>query len=496
MATHTESQTSHHPLPTTTPTRKARPTSIRAAWPAILALSLTMLVEMIDNSVLNVALPTIGRDLVAGTTGLQWMVAAYSLTFGGLLLVGGSLGDRLGRRRMLLAGLTGFGATSALVALVSTPGQFIALRAVTGVFAALVTPGTMSLLFRLFDDTTLRQRAIGIIVSVAMVGFALGPTLGGLAIAQVSWKWLILVNVPVTLTAIIGVRWGIPADDPSELRAVGGDLPGAVLSISTLSLGLYTFTLGVSDGWLAVTTLGCAALAVLSGVLFVIRERRTSEPMLDLRLLARPTVRGSALLQAAVMVAMVGVGFSTTQLFQFAWSWSPMRAGLGSLPLVAGMFVAAPISDALTARAGHRRTALVGAGLVLAALAGFIAGISHGYLPVAVSLMVMAVGTRLVMTTSAIALLEALPEDHTSIGSALNDTSQELGNSIGVAVVGTIMAAVVGVALPGTAWPAALVTSFVHSQQLAYAVLAGIVAAITFVGARSLTDSRTTEEAH
>lgn len=471
-----------------------KPTTLLAAWPALLALCLTMLVEMLDNTLLNVALPTIGRDLDAGTTGLQWMVAAYSLTFGGLLLVGGSLGDRFGRRRMLIAGLVGFGVTSSLVPLVESTGQFIALRAVCGVFAALVTPGTMSLLFRLFDDSKLRMRAIGIIMSVAMIGFALGPILGGLAVSRLPWEVLILVNVPVTALAVAGVSWGIPADDPSTLRRSGSDVLGAILSMAALTLSLYALTLGVSDGWTAATTLGCAAAAVASIVGFVARERTATDPMLDLSMLARPAVRGGMLLQTSVMTAMVGMGFATTQLLQFAWHWSPMQAGFGTLPMVAGMFGAAPLTDRLVTAVGHRRTCLVGVGLVLSGLGAVGFFVPHGYVAVGIGMFVMAAGVRLVMTTCAIALLESLPETHTSMGSALNDAAQELGNSVGVAVVGTVMAAVVGVLLPQGVWGQALVHEFIHGLQIACGVLAGVLVLVATLGVRSLTDSHTLEE--
>ena len=150
-----------------------------------------------------------------------------------------------------------------------------------------------------------------------------------------------------------------PTTPPTAVR-VGADLPGAALSVATIAGGLFAFTLAVEVGWLAWQTLGTAALALLAGACFVRRERHAADPMLDLGLFARPAVRGSALLQTAVMVAMVGVGFASTQLFQYAWGWSPMAAGLGTLPLVAGMFLAGPLTDVLVDRAGHRRTALIG----------------------------------------------------------------------------------------------------------------------------------------
>ena len=480
--------------PTPTTPRAAKPTTLRAAAPAILALCLTMLVEMVDNSVLSVALPTIGRDLAVGPTGLQWIVGAYSLTFGGLLMVGGTLGDRLGRRRTLLVGIAGFGLASSLVVLATESWQLIGVRALCGVFAALVAPGTMSLVFRLFDDDELRRRAIGLIVSVAMVGVMVGPVLGGLAVSHLPWQALLVVNAPVAAIAFWGVARGIPVDDPAERRAGGADVPGAVLSVAMLGLTLFTFTLGVDAGWTAPVTVVTAIAALAAGVGFVLRERTAPDPMLDLRLLGRRTVRGSAILQTGVMVAMVGVMFAATQLFQLAWGWTPLQAGLGTLPMVAGMFASGPLTDALVARLGHRATALAGSTSLLVSLAVEYVALGAGYPVFAAGMVLLAVAMRMVMTTSAVALIEALPEDHTGIGSALNDTAQEVGNVFGVAVVGTVTAAVMGTTLPTGRWSAAVVEEFLRSQRIGFAILAGLVAVITVVGGRTLTASRSTDE--
>jgi MFS family permease len=173
-------------------------TSLRAAWIPLFALCLAFFVEMVDNTLLTIALPTIGRDLGSGTTGLQWVTGAYSLTFGGLLLTAGSVADRLGRRRVLLVGLAAFGIISLGVLAVSSGGQLIALRAVLGIAAAMMAPVTNSLVFRLFDDVALRMRAMTVMIVVGMSGFVLGPLLGGTALAHVGWEWLLVVNAPVS----------------------------------------------------------------------------------------------------------------------------------------------------------------------------------------------------------------------------------------------------------------------------------------------------------
>lgn len=279
------------------PARRPPATSLRAAWIPLFALALAFFVEMVDNTVLTIALPTIGRDLGAGTTDLQWVTGAYSLTFGGLLLTAGSLADRLGRRRVLLWGLTAFGAVSAFVTLVTTSGQLIGLRAALGAAAAAMAPVTASLVFRLFEDEMLRMRAMTIMLVVGMSGFALGPIAAGSVLAHFPWQWLLLVNVPIAVIAWIGVRLGVPADGPEDLHPAPLDVPGAILSTATLGLASYILTSGVEFGWTSWITLVVGALALACGAGFVARERSAAHPMLDLRVFSGRTVRGASLAQ-------------------------------------------------------------------------------------------------------------------------------------------------------------------------------------------------------
>src|SRR6478609_7712325 len=240
---------------TTAPTPPRTYPSLRAAWIPLSALCLAFFVEMVDNTLLSIALPTIGRDLGSGTTALQWVTGAYSLTFGGLLLTAGSMADRWGRRRVLLIGLAVFGLVSLGVVLVSTAGELIALRAALGIAAAAMAPITNSLVFRLFDDKANRMRAITVMMVVGMSGFVLGPLLGGTALAHVGWEWLLVVNAPIALIAAIGVRLGVAADRREDLTDDKLDLPGAALSITAIGLGCYSLTSGVEHGWLSAITL-------------------------------------------------------------------------------------------------------------------------------------------------------------------------------------------------------------------------------------------------
>ncbi|MEU4089020.1 MFS transporter [Streptomyces aureus] len=476
-----------------TPTSRTYP-SLRAAWIPLAALCLAFFVEMVDNTLLSIALPTIGRDLGGETTALQWVTGAYSLTFGGLLLTAGSLADRLGRRRVLLIGLAAFGSVSLCVVLVSTAGELIALRAVLGIAAAAMAPITNSLVFRLFDDSALRMRAMTVMIVVGMSGFVLGPLLGGTALAHVGWEWLLVVNAPIALIACIGVRLGVPADRPEDLTSDRLDLPGAVLSVGAIGLACYSLTSGVEHGWLSTTTLASIIGAVVAAVAFVWHERRSAAPMLDLRLFSSGTVRGAALAQIGTSIAMASVMFGLILHFQYAYGWSPVRAGLANLPMIVTMLLATPLSEWLARRFGHRIACLVGAACLAGALAGLSWGVDHGYAVIAACMVLMTIGLRTVMTICAVALVGAMPSNRTSIGAALNDTAQEVGSSVGTAVVGTLIAALVTSQLPAGTWTGDLVASFFHGERIIYALLAVLVGLITAGGALSLTNSRSVEE--
>jgi EmrB/QacA subfamily drug resistance transporter len=485
--------TTASPTPTQSPSPHTYP-SMRAAWIPLAALCLAFFVEMVDNTLLSIALPTIGRDLGSGTTALQWVTGAYSLTFGGLLLTAGSIADRFGRRRVLMVGLAAFGLMSLCVVAVSSTGELIALRAALGIAAAAMAPITNSLVFRLFDDKALRMRAITVMMVVGMSGFILGPVLGGTALAHVRWEWLLVVNAPIALIACIGVRLGVAPDRREDLTNDTLDLSGAALSVVAIGLACYSATSGVQHGWLSLGTLASIVGAVLAGIGFVWHERRTASPMLDLDLFANGTVRGATIAQAGTSIAMASVMFGLILHFQYAYGWSPMRAGLANLPMIATMLLASPLSEGLLKRHGHRIACVVGGIFLTGGVGGMAWGVEHGYLAIATSMVVMTIGLRTVMTICAVALVDAMPSNRTSIGAALNDTAQEVGSSIGTAVVGTLIAALVTTQLPAGTWSSSLVASFFHGERITYAVLAVVVGIVAIGGALTLTNSRATEE--
>jgi EmrB/QacA subfamily drug resistance transporter len=480
---------------TTVPDTQARTyPSLRAAWIPLAALCLAFFVEMVDNTLLTVALPTIGRDLHSGTTALQWVTGAYSLTFGGLLLTAGSTADRLGRKRVLGFGLAAFGIISLAVIMVNTTGQLIALRATLGIAAAAMAPITNSLVFRLFDSQVLRMRAITVMMVVGMSGFVLGPVLGGTVLAHFQWQWLLLINAPVALIAWLGVRIGVPADRPEDLTHDRPDLPGAALSIMTIGLLCYSLTSGVEHGWGAPLTIASILGGIAALVGFIVWERRAASPMLDLSLFSHGPVKGAAVAQVGTSIAMAGAMFTLILHFQYAWGWSPMRAGLANLPMILTMILATPISEGLAKRYGHRIACLVGAVLLAAGLAGLAWSVDRNYPAIAASMVVMTIGLRTVMTICAVALVGAMPENRTSIGTALNDTAQEVGTSVGTAIVGTLIAVLVTTALPEGTWTSELTGSFFHGEQIIFTVLAIVVGVVAAWGALTLTNSHDVDE--
>ena len=468
--------------------------SIKAAWIPLAALCLAFFVEMVDNTLLTIALPTIGRDLGGDTTSLQWITGAYSLTFGGLLLTAGSIADRFGRRRVLQVGLGLFGVLSLGVLLVSTTGELIALRAALGLAAAAMAPITNSLVFRLFDDEKLRMRAITVMIVVGMSGFVLGPLLGGTMLAHLQWQWLLLINAPIALVACLGVRLGVPADTADGLTDDRLDVPGAALSILTIGLACYTLTSGAQHGWGSPWTVAIGLGAAASLVLFIVRERRASSPMLDLSLFRRGTVRGAAIAQIGTSVAMAGVMFALILHFQYAWGWTPLEAGLANLPIIVTMLVATPLTEWVVRRWGHRIACLVGAGLLTLGLLVMAWGVERNYVAIAIAMVVMTLGLRTVMTICAVALVGAMPENRTSMGAALNDTAQELGTSVGTAVVGTLIAVLVTAVLPDGVWSTELTASFFHGEQIVFIALAVAVGLLAGLGALTLTDAHSVDE--
>ncbi|MFJ3820748.1 MFS transporter [Streptomyces nodosus] len=480
------------------------PASLREAWIALVGLSAVFLVEMLDNSILNVALPTIGRQLHASTTALQWVTGAYSLAFGGLMLVFGAVADRAGRRRTMLAGLALLTVASLATAFVTSAEQLIAVRGVMGVAAAMTAPGSMALAFRLFDEDRLRVSAMTLISTVGLIGLAIGPTAGGFVLAFAPWQVLLLVNVPIAVLALIGIRVGVAADDKAGLHRDPVDVAGAVLGTAAIVLSLLAPTLFVDEGAGSCGAWLTSAGAVLAVIGFVVRERKAVHPLVDLRLIAHPLVSGGLAHKAATGLATAGLGYLVTLQLQLDWGWTPGLAAIGMLPQVIVLIGGGALITPFVKRVGMETAAWLSSAAVVAGLAVYSLLSDYGYLWVAVALVLTAAGMRMVGVVAGTNVLRGLPESRTSIGAALVDTSSEVATGIGVAVTGTILAALFTGNIASSHWSPQQVSQFRDAVTTAGLTLTvasaalvgwGVLRARSITGRRSLTAASADEDA-
>jgi EmrB/QacA subfamily drug resistance transporter len=420
------------------------PTSGKAydrRWWTLVVLSVSLLVISLDNTILNVALPTIERDLSASASDLQWIVDSYTLVFAGLLLTLGSLGDRFGRRLALVAGLVTFGAGSLASALATSADVLIASRALMGVGGALIMPSTLSILTNVFPAAE-RPKAIGIWAAVAGLGIAIGPVGGGWLIEHFDWSAVFLVNLPIVAAALAAIPALVPESrDPKQSRL---DPVGAVLSM----VGLGALTWAIIEGphgWTDPATLAGFAVALVALVAFAAWELRTSSPMLDVRLFRVRRFSGASAAIALVFFALFGAIFSLTMYLQEVKDYDPLGAGLRVTPVALGLILGGPLSAKLAARLGTRGVVASGLTIVAAGLFTMSSLDAHtGYGVIAASLVLMGFGMGTTMAPATESIMSALPLAHAGVGSAMNDTVRMVGGTLGVAILGSLLSSSYG----------------------------------------------------
>ncbi len=416
--------------------------SVVIRWLGLVALCFAEFLVFVDNTIVNVALPKISTELGASTSGLQLVVDMYTLVFAGLLLTGGYLGDRFGRKTVLLIGIVGFAAVSALAAISTDLNQLIAARAGLGLFAALVFPATLAIVVILFDNLNERAIAVAIWAAVAGVAAAVGPVVGGWLLNHYSWSSIFWINVPAGIVALVGVAALIP---PNRNPDVGRfDLGGMVLSMAGISLIVYSVIEAPNHGWLTLRTVGGLAVGAAIIAAYVVWETRFSSPLFDIRLFRDRTFAAAAMLLTFGMFALMGFVFLMTQYFQGVKEFLPLETGIRTLPFAIAMAVFAGPSMWLGSKIGAGRTAVFGS-LVMAA--AFWLTIRYdadtSYWGVIVPVMVtLAAGVALVSGPATLMVLNELSTGQVGAGSAVNDTSRELGGTLGVAVLGSILASV------------------------------------------------------
>jgi len=420
------------------PARREEPAAPSARWLALAVLCVTLLMVTLDATVLNVALPTLVRDMNATTTALQWIVDAYVIVFAGLLLSVGSLADRVGRKKVFLAGLAAFAAGSTWAAFSGSVGMLIAARASMGLGGALMMPSTLALITSIFTDRKERQRAIGLWAGTTGVGVALGPIVGGLLLTHFWWGSVFLINVPI---AVLGFACAMPLIPDSRNPAVKPpDLAGTVLSAVALGLMLWALIEAPVRGWTSVRVIaaGLGGLAVLA--VFVLWEHRSAHPMLDLRLFRKREMSGAVTSVGLATFGLYGALFVLTQFLQFSLGYSALRAGISVLPAAGAIAVIAPLSTLGIRLAGIRYTVAMG---MLIIAGGFwqisAASVASGYGDIVFGIILLGVGAGLVIPAATESCMGSLPSGDTGVGAAINGTFLQVGGAMGVAVIGSLL---------------------------------------------------------
>ena len=413
-------------------------------WSILPILCLSVFLVVVDNTIVNVALPTLSADLEASTSQLQWIVDAYSLVFAGLLLAAGSLGDRVGRKGTMQVGLLLFAATSVAASFAGSAGELIAARGVMGVAAALVFPATLAILTNVFTDPTERAKAIGVWSGVTGLAVALGPVTGGWLLEHFWWGSIFLVNVPIVVVALVSGHLLVPTS--RDAHAGRFDPVGVVLSIVGIGLLVWTVIEAPGHGWTGPATVAGFVGAGAALVAFVLWERRRPDPMLDVSVFANPRFSAASLAVATAFFGLFGFIFLVTQYFQVVRGYDTLSAGVHTLPFAVTAGVVAPISARLALRFGTKR--VVGTGLLSMSVGFLIASTNDAtssyWLEVVPAMVFMAGGLGLTTAPATEAIMGSLPVDKAGVGSAVNDTTREIGGTLGVAVVGSVFSSLYG----------------------------------------------------
>jgi len=420
----------------------------RRRWSILAVVSLAVFVTVLDGTIVNVALPTLSTSLDASTSQLQWIVDAYLLVFTGLLLAAGGLGDRYGRKRALMVGLAVFGVTSAFAGLAGSADVLILGRALMGVGAALIFPATLAILTNVFTEPGERAKAIGIWSAVSGVAVAAGPIIGGWLLEHYWWGSVFFVNVPVVVVVLVATLLLVPESREADAPAL--DWRGLLLSVAAIGTLVFTIIEAPQWGWLSTATIAgfLAAAVLLAG--FVRWELRAAHPMLPVRIFRNRRFTAASASITSAFFALFGFIFLITQYFQLVRGYSPLEAGVRTLPVATSIAIASVLAPRVVHRVGTTR--VVATGLALMA-AGFVwvstASAATPYLEIVGQMILLGVGLGFTTAPATESIMGSVSLDKAGVGSAVNDTTRELGGTLGVAIVGSVFSSVYAHALSG-----------------------------------------------
>ena len=408
-------------------------------WLTLVVVCIGLLVIVLDNTILNVALPRLAKDLHASTSSLQWIVDIYVLVFAGLLLTAGSLGDRFGRYKALTLGMVIFGTGSLASALSGSAGMLIATRAFMGIGGAFMMPATLSIITNVFTDPVERGKAIGIWAGISALGAGTGPVVGGFLLSHFYWGSVFFVNVPIVVVTLIAGRFLIPESrDPSAPRL---DPVGAALSIAGLALLLYAIIEAPAHGWTSTPIMTAFGLGAAVLALFVGWELHTSNPMLEMRFFKNPRFTAASLAVTLTFLAMLGSLFIMTQYLQSVLGYTPLEAGALLIPQAIVVMIVAPLSAKRVQQFGNKKVVAVGLLFVTLGILGYsLYGVNSPYWLVIALTMLIGLGMGNVLAPATDSIMGSLPREKAGVGSAMNDTTRQTGGAIGVAVFGSVLA--------------------------------------------------------
>jgi EmrB/QacA subfamily drug resistance transporter len=412
-------------------------TDRRRRW-VLVVVCLAVLVTSIDSLILNVALPTLVRDLDASTSELQWIVDAYILVFAGFLLVGGSLGDRFGRAKILRVGLVVFGVASAVAAFSESATALVICRGVMGFGAALIMPTSIAVLTNVFTDARDRGRALGVWSAVAGLGLALGPVVGGVLLSRFWWGSVFLVNVPIVAVVLVVAWWALPESRNPEASRF--DPVGVVLSVLGVSALVWATIQAPTQGWGSAATLRSFVVAIVLVGCFVLWELRCAHPMLELVFFRNPRFSVASVASGTANFAFAGTLFVLTQLLQFVFGYSPLSAGVALVPMAASFMVAGLLGPRLAERIGSKRAVAMALAIFAVGVVVLATGNEHsGFGVVLVATLTIGVGFGFTLAPTTDAVVGAVPREKAGMASGTLSATRQVATAMGVAVIGSLL---------------------------------------------------------